>query len=96
LKDEIKAEYVSWLEEVGARISMAAVGNPHEDTDAESFFRTLKMDGDLTEGLQDLRGNSREHRRVHRGVLYNHKRLHSSLWYLPSVEIEALHAMKGR
>ena len=35
-------EYVGRLEEVGARISMAAVGNPYENAKAESFFRTLK------------------------------------------------------
>ena len=36
---------MSWLEEVGARINMAAAGNPHKDAKAESFFRTLKMEG---------------------------------------------------
>jgi len=35
-------EYVARLEEIGARISMAAVGNPYENAKAESFFRTLK------------------------------------------------------
>jgi putative transposase len=37
-------EYVTRLESAGARISMAAVGNPYENAKAESFFRTLKMD----------------------------------------------------
>ncbi len=37
-------EYVARLESVGARISMAAVGNPYENAKAESFFRTLKME----------------------------------------------------
>jgi putative transposase len=35
-------EYIDRLEEVGALISMAAVGNPYENAKAESFFRTLK------------------------------------------------------
>jgi putative transposase len=38
------AEYVAVLEEAGARISMASVGNPYENAKAESFFRTLKME----------------------------------------------------
>jgi putative transposase len=38
------SEYVARLEEVGAQISMAAVGNPYENAKAESFFRTLKME----------------------------------------------------
>ena len=38
------AQYVGRLEQAGARISMAAVGNPYENAKAESFFRTLKME----------------------------------------------------
>lgn len=37
-------EYVERLEKAGARISMAATGNPYENAKAESFFRTLKME----------------------------------------------------
>jgi transposase InsO family protein len=37
------SEYVSRLQEAGALISMASVGNPYENAKAESFFRTLKM-----------------------------------------------------
>jgi transposase InsO family protein len=35
---------VARLQEAGVLISMAAVGNPYENTKAESFFRTLKME----------------------------------------------------
>jgi transposase InsO family protein len=38
------SEYVTKPEQVDARISMAAVGNPSEDAKAESFFRSLKME----------------------------------------------------
>jgi putative transposase len=38
------SEYVLRLEEAGAKISMAKVGNPYENAKAESFFRTLKME----------------------------------------------------
>ena len=38
------SEYVLRLEEAGAQISMASVGNPYENAKAESFFRTLKLE----------------------------------------------------
>jgi putative transposase len=34
--------YVTRLEENGMRVSMAATGNPYENAQAESFFKTLK------------------------------------------------------
>ena len=46
-------EYVTRLKSLGARISMAAVGNPYENAKAESFFRTLKMEEVY---LKDYRG----------------------------------------
>jgi transposase InsO family protein len=38
------SQYVERLEVAGARISMAAVGNPYENAKPESFFRNLKME----------------------------------------------------
>jgi transposase InsO family protein len=32
------------IEDVGALISMAATGNPYENGEADSFFRTLKTE----------------------------------------------------
>jgi putative transposase len=88
------AEYVGRLEEVGARISMAAAGNPYENAKAESFFRTLKMEEVY---LKDYR--SFEEAEGHIGEfieeVYNQKRLHSSLGYLPPVEFEAVHTMRA-
>ncbi len=88
-------EYVLRLEEAGARISMAAVGNPYENAKAESFFRNLKMEEvylkdyrDFEEAQEDIGEFIEE--------VYNEKRLHSSLGYLPPVEFEALHALKAR
>jgi putative transposase len=37
-------DYVSRLEEIGARSSMSASGNPYDTATAESFFRTLKRE----------------------------------------------------
>jgi len=88
------SEYVGRLEEAGALISMASVGNPYENAKAESFFRTLKLEevylkdyGNFEEAEQNIGQFIEE--------VYNEKRLHSSLGYLPPVEFEALHALKA-
>ncbi len=88
------SEYVGRLVEAGALISMASVGNPYENAKAESFFRTLKMEevylkdyGNFEEAEQNIGQFIEE--------VYNEKRLHSSLGYLPPVEFEALHALKA-
>ncbi len=86
-------EYVLRLEEAGVRISMASVGNPYENAKAESFFRTLKMEEVY---LKDYRDFEEAQQNIGRFIeeVYNQKRLHSSLGYLPPVEFEALHALK--
>jgi transposase InsO family protein len=88
-------EYVARLEEVDARISMAAVGNPYENAKAESFFRNLKMEEVY---IKDYRDFEEAEENIGRFIeeVYNQKRLHSSLGYLPPVEFEALHALKAR
>lgn len=88
------AGYVARLEQSGARISMAAVGNPYENAKAESFFRTLKMEEVY---LKDYRGLEEAQENIGEFIeeVYNKKRLHSSLGYLPPVEFEALHAWKA-
>jgi putative transposase len=88
------SEYVARLEEVGAQSSMAAVGNPYENAKAESFFRTLKMEEVYLKDYQDF---EEAHENIAEFIeeVYNHKRLHSSLGYLPPVEFEMLHALKA-
>jgi putative transposase len=87
------SEYVARLQEAGVLISMAAVGNPYENAKAESFFRTLKMEEVY---LKDYRGFEEAEQNIAEFIegVYNQKRLHSSLGYLPPVEFEALHALK--
>jgi putative transposase len=88
-------EYVLRLEEAGALISMASVGNPYENAKAESFFRNLKMEEVY---LKDYRDFEEAEENIAQFIeeVCNEKRLHSSLAYLPPVEFEALHALKAR
>jgi putative transposase len=87
------SEYVERLGQAGARISMASVGNPYENAKAESFFRTLKMEEVY---LKDYRNFEEAEGNIGEFIeeVYNQKRLHSSLGYLPPVEFEAIHALK--
>ncbi len=87
------SEYILRLEEADAQISMAAVGNPYENAKAESFFRTLKMEEVY---LKDYRSFEEAQENIGEFIeeVYNQKRLHSSLGYLPPVEFETRHALK--
>ena len=89
------SEYVLRLEEAGAQISLASVGNPYENAKAESFFRTLKMEEVYLKDYQDF---EEAHENIEEFIeeIYNQKRLHSSLGYLPPVEFEMLHNLKVR
>src|SRR3712207_6659030 len=88
-------EYVARLEDAGARISMAAVGNPYENAKAESFFRTLKMEEVY---LKDYRTFEEAEQNMGYFIeeVYNNKRLRSSLGYVSPVEFEADYASKVR
>lgn len=89
------SEYVSRLEQAGILISMAAVGNPYENAKAESFFRSLKMEEVY---LKDYRDFEEAEENIGQFIeeVYNEKRLHSSLGYLPPVGFEAIHTLKIR
>jgi transposase InsO family protein len=82
------ADYVARLNRIGARLSMAAVGNPYENAIPESFFRTLKCE---EVDVQEYR--TFEEAEAHRGpyfsAVYNAKRLHLCFGYRPPVEFEA-------
>jgi transposase InsO family protein len=72
---------------------MAAVGNPYENAKAESFFRTLKMEEVYLKDYQSFQ-EAKENIGEFIEEVYNQKRLHSSLGYLPPVEFEAVHTTR--
>ncbi len=82
------AEYVSRLEELGARVSMSATGNPYDNAKAESFFKTLKREEVYLQDYQTF-AEAEAHLGQFLDDVYNTKRLHSSLGYQPPAEFEA-------
>ena len=79
---------VARLEGIGARISKAATGNPYENAQAESFFKTLKCEEVYLQQYQTL-AEAEANIACFIGDVYNTKRLHSSLGYRPPAEFEA-------
>ena len=80
-------EYVARLSEIGACPSMSKAGCPYDRARAGSFFKTLKEEVYLGQY------HNFEEARTNLGAflddVYNVKRLHSSLGYLPPTEFEA-------
>jgi putative transposase len=82
---------VSRREEIGARVSMSATGNPDDHAKAESFFTTLKREeGSLTD-YQTV-AEAEAHLGQFIDEVYTTKRLHSSLGDQPPAEFEAAYA----
>lgn len=81
-------EYVARLTEIGASPSMSKAGCPYDNAKAESFFKTLKKEEVYLSHYHNF-----EEARASLGAflddVYNVKRLHSSLGYLPPMEFEA-------
>jgi len=82
------AAYVALLRQYGLHISMSAKGNPYDNAFMESFYKTLKYEevhlcdyetyDDVIERLPFFIDK-----------VYNRKRLHSSIGYVPPTEFEA-------
>jgi putative transposase len=81
-------DYTNLLKEHGIAISMSRKGNPWDNAACESFMKTLKYEEvhrneyrDLTEARAEIRDFLEK--------VYNQKRLHSALGYVPPAEFEA-------
>jgi len=83
--------YVERLLSVQAKISMSAVGNPYDNAKAESFFKTLKQEEVYLKQYQTFEEAETNIGQFIEDV-YNTKRLHSSLGYVPPIEFEMAYA----
>jgi putative transposase len=73
-------------------ISMSAVGNPYDNAKAESCFKTLKHEEVCLKQYQTFQ-EAEDNIREFIEDVYNTKRLHSSLGYLPPTEFEEAYSL---
>ena len=81
-------EYTDLLKANAIAISMSRKGNPWDNAACESFIKTLKYEEVLRNEYRDLREAKASIGEFLEKV-YNEKRLHSALGYLPPAEFEA-------
>jgi transposase InsO family protein len=88
-------EYVQVLKQNKIIISMSRVGNPYDNAKAERFMRTLKYEeiylndyDDFAEVLASVEHFIEQ--------VYNRKRLHSAIGYLPPAEFEASLSLRNQ
>ena len=89
-------EYVNILKDYGIAISMSAKANPYDNAKIESFFRTLKVEEVYMFEYETYK-DVLERIPYFIEEVYNRKRLHSSLGYMPPEEFENINNknMKG-
>jgi len=81
-------EYIELLQKHGIRISMSRKGNPWDNAACESFMKTLKYEEVYRSEYRDL-AEARASIGKFLERVYNGKRLHSALGYVPPAEFEA-------
>jgi putative transposase len=80
-------DYTQLLRAHEIQISMSRRGNPYDNAQAESFMKTLKYEEVYCADYQDQR-QVRSSLRHFLERVYNQRRLHSALGYLPPAEFE--------
>jgi transposase InsO family protein len=80
--------YVALLREHGLQISMSAKGNPYDNAFMESFYKTLKYE-EVHLWNYETYEDVIERLPFFLEEVYNRKRLHSSIGYVPPAEFEA-------
>lgn len=82
--------YTALLRERGVRISMSRRGNAYDNAQAESFMKTLKYEEVYLREYETM-AQARASIGHFLEAVYNQKRLHSALGYVPPVEFEQRH-----
>lgn len=80
--------YTGLLEKNGVQISMSRKGNPWDNAACESFMKTLKYEEVHRNEYRNL-AEARSEIGTFLDKVYNQKRLHSAIGYLPPAEFEA-------
>ncbi len=88
-------EYTALLLEHGIRISMSRKANPYDNAQCESFMKTLKYEEVYRADYRDL-SDAQVRIREFIEAIYNGKRLHSALKYVPPAEYERSLALAPR
>jgi transposase InsO family protein len=80
-------EYVEMLEKHRIKISMSRSGNPYDNAFAESFNKTLKVEEVY---INEYESFEEAYKNIQKFIeqVYNKKRLHSSIGYVPPEEFE--------
>ncbi len=80
-------DYTELLKQHQAQISMSRKGNPYDNAACESFMKTLKYEEVYRNEYRDFQ-EARARIGEFLESVYNQKRLHSALGYLPPAEFE--------